>query len=391
MSDHSVYEQQRLIADSARRFFENHYGFAVRQQLIAEEPGYSTEQWRAMADLGWMQLPLSADHGGWGGDMHLLSAMHKEFGRAQYVGPFLSSAVIATHLINESDPASFAANLRNEIGTGDTIVAPAMFEPQARYALHEIATSATAKPHAVVLNGRKSAVFYGNVATELLVLTHIGSQTTETLDLALCLVPADHDGVSMTHYRMHDGSRVSELELNAVTVSRTRLLAQGHRVRALVNYATNVANALICAELVGAMEATLDMTVEHLKTRNQFGRKLSSFQALQHRVVDMYIRCQLAESMRQEAASACHSTSAVTQDLIIASAKCEIAQAALLNAEEAVQLHGAMGMMDDMPVGHYLKRIFTLTTLFGNADYHRTRYRNLRLQIKTGDGSKLFI
>ena len=379
MTDAALHEQQSLIEDSARRFLDHHYSFEARQKFINEEPGYSTQQWEEMAELGWMLLPMSTDFGGLGGDMALVSTLAKEFGRTLYVNPFLGSAVVSMKIIEESDREPIRTEILDGIGTGDAIVSPALYEAQVRYDLDNIATIASEKDDGIVLNGTKTAVLYGNVASELLVLAR-NEVESENANFSLCLVPVDQQGVTMTHHCTHDGGRMSDVLLRNVEVNRIHILLHGQETMPIVKRAVRYANASICAELVGAMEATFEMTLEYLKTRQQFGKNLSSFQALQHRMVDMFMRCQLAESMRREAARAIESANESEQDMIISAAKCEIARSALLNAEEAVQLHGAMGMMDEMPVGHYLKRVFTLGLLFGDADYHQNYYRNMRIQ-----------
>ncbi len=379
MTDTALHEQQSLIEDSARRFLDHHYSFEARQKIIHEEPGYSTRQWEEMAELGWMLLPMSTDFGGLGGDMALVSTLAKEFGRSLFINPFLGSALVSTKIIEESEREPLRTETLDGIGTGGAIVSPALYEAQVRYDLDNIATTASENDDRIVLNGTKTAVLYGNVASELLVLARNEAEP-KNANCSLCLVPVDQKGVAMTHHHTHDGGRMSDVLLRDVEVNRKQVLLHGQETLPIVKRAVRYANASICAELVGAMEVTFEMTLEYLKTRQQFGKHLSSFQALQHRMVDMFMRCQLAESMRREAARAIESENETQQDMIISAAKCEIANSALLNAEEAVQLHGAMGMMDEMPVGHYLKRVFTLGLLFGDADYHQSCYRNMRVQ-----------
>ena len=379
MTDTALHEQQSLIEDSARRFLDHHYSFEARQKFIHEEPGYSTRQWEEMAELGWMLLPMSTDFGGLGGDMALVSTLAKEFGRSLFVNPFLGSALVSTKIIEESEREPLRTEILDGIGAGEAIVSPALYEAQVRYDLDNIATTVSEKDDRIVLNGTKTAILYGNVASELLVLAR-NEVENKNANFSLCLVPVDQQGVAMTHHRTHDGGRMSDVLLRDVEVNRNQILLHGQETMPIIKRAVRYANTSICAELVGAMEATFEMTLEYLKTRQQFGKNLSSFQALQHRMVDMFMRCQLAESMRREAARAIESANGTQQDMIISAAKCEIARSALLNAEEAVQLHGAMGMMDEMPVGHYLKRVFTLGLLFGDADYHQSCYRNMRVQ-----------
>ena len=380
MTDSAAYEQQSLIEDAARRFLVDNYSFAEHRQITEQQPGYSTHQWHQIAQLGWMLLPIKAEFDGLGGDMASIATLAKEFGRALYVSPYLSSAIVASQILQQADDHPVCKSLLARIGSGETIVAPALYEPHSRYNVTDIATTVQKSDGSLVINGTKSAVLYANVAAYFLVLAKDANQPDALSAGALYLIRADQEGIEPTHYRTHDGGRASEIKFNNVKLTDECVLLTGDKAIQSVEQALCLANAAICAELVGAMEATLEMTLEYVKTRSQFGRKLSAFQSLQHRLVDMFMRCQFAESMSREAARAIQHCDPFAREMTISAAKCDIARAALLNAEEAVQLHGAMGMMDEMPVGHYLKRIFTLSLQFGDADYHQARYRNLRLQ-----------
>ncbi len=381
MSDASTVEDLSLIEDSARRFLADGYSFAEHRKLIAEEPGYSTDQWRKMAELGWMLLPIDAKFGGLGGDMEQVATLAKEFGRALAVGPYLPSAVVAAKILQHAAGNTRHAQVLAAMGSGEVIVAPALYEPQSRYSLDKITVTATHRNGMIILNGTKSAVLSANVADYFVVLAQAPESTTAIPVNWLYLVPAELAGLELTHYRMHDGGRMSELGLHNVQVREDQVLPLDAEAGEAVDLALCCANASICAELVGAMETTLNMTLEYVKSRTQFGRKLSTYQALQHRLVDMFTRTQLAESMSREATRAIELNNRIERQMLSSAAKCEVARAAQLNAEEAVQMHGAMGMMDEMPIGHYLKRVFTLCMLFGDADYHQARYRRLRIQV----------
>lgn len=380
MIDQSTFEQQSLIEDAARRFLEKNYSFEKHRKIIAKEPGYSTDHWREMAQLGWMLLPISAEFGGLGGSTALVLTLLKEFGRTLYVSPYLASAVTSARIIEKMAARPVGQQILEKIGSGEVIVSPAIYEPQARYDLNNVATTASTARGAILLSGAKTAVLYGNAASHLLVLAQNAGNHESHREFSLHLIPKDTEGVQLTHYRTHDGARASDVKLDNVESRDPQMIWQGEQTLTEISQAMNLANAAISAELVGAMEATLELTLDFVKTRTQFGQKLSSFQSLQHRLVDMYMRCQMAESLSRETARAIDSFRGAEQDIMVSAAKCEIARAALLNAEEAIQLHGAMGMMDEMAVGHYLKRVFSLSLLFGDADYHQARYRSLRLK-----------
>ena len=191
------------------------------------------------------------------------------------------------------------------------------------------------------------------------------------------LLPCNLDGVSFEHYSTHDGGRVSLVHLDNVAVDSNCLIGSENLALPNLQRSLNFATAMLCAEMVGVMDATFEKTLEFVKTRTQFGSAIGSFQSIQHRLVDMYMRCELATSMSMEAARAVNDLLSPEQDRLVSAAKAEIGRAAILNAEEAIQLHGAMGMMDEMPTGHFLKRAFALNLLYGDAEYHQARYRQL--------------
>ena len=370
-------EQLRLIEDSARRFLEKSYSFNHRSALVGAEPGYSSEQWQQMTELGWMLLPLSEQYDGFGGDANLMCALMHQFGRSNFVSPYFSSVVVAARILQNAATGSVHSNLLNQIAEGTSIVSPALYEAQSRYDLHNTTTTAVATDSGYVLNGTKVGVQYGNAASHFLVLARTAGEQTDRTGLSLFLVPADCSGIRLEHYCAHDGARVSTLHLDNVEIESDGLVGAEYQALAPLQGAINYAVSMLCAEMTGVMDAMLEQTLEYVKTRTQFGSTIGSFQAIQHRLVDMYLRCELATSMSAEAARAVNELEGVDQERLVSAAKAEIGRAAVLNAEEAVHLHGAMGLMNEMPIGHYLKRCFSLNLLYGDADYHQARYREL--------------
>jgi len=381
MTDPSTVKQTLLIEDVAQRFLHDNYSFIKHRSITAQEPGFCLDQWQQMAELGWMLLPIDSAFGGLDGDVAGAAVLAKEFGRALYVSPYLASALVSAKMLEHPQTAStLQQQTLQKIGSGTWIIAPALYEPQSRYDLSNIATTAIRRNGQLILNGIKSAVLFANAATHFLVLVQMPDSNSGFQVYSLMRVPANCDGIQIVPYRMHNGGRMGELRLNGVVLSDDEILLSGPEALQAVEHAVDCANACVCAELVGAMQASLELTLDYVKTRTQFNHKLSDFQSVQHRLVDMFMRGQFAESMSQEAVRATTLDDSVSRQMMISAAKCDIARATLYNAEEAVQLHGAMGMMDEVPVGHYLKHIFTLNLLFGDADYHQTRYRKLRLR-----------
>ena len=381
MIDSDIYEQQALIEDTARRFFEEKYAFENRAQFINSEPGYCLQQWQEMADLGWFYLPIGTQFGGLGGGASLVSILAKEFGRALYCSPYLSNAVLSARLIEQTIKDPVRSEWLNAIGSGKILCSAALYEPQSRYDLDNIHTIATSQHTNTVLNGRKTAVLYGNVAAYFLVLARQYGDSTSSQKKSLYAVPKSATGLHLINYTAHDGSKMSELVLDNVCVEHQDTVNLEVDATSLVMNAVQFANTVACAQLVGIMEESLAMTLDYVKTRSQFGNKLGSFQTLQHRLVDMYMRCQLADSMSLEANRVVDTEQSHTvAQAIVSATKADIAESAILNTEEAIQMHGAMGMMDELKVGHFLKQAFVLAMLFGNADYHKSQYRRLRLQ-----------
>ncbi len=366
---------QSILADQAARFVQEQYSFDQRKHCISLEGGFSKEHWRTFAELGWLALPISSKAGGYGcsqGDIHVV--MH-QFGRGMVMSPYLTSSVFAPRLLEAGSPP--LQDLIGEIGSGAAICAVAACEPRARYNIQHVATSATPKDGRYALQGEKVAVAYGHVATELIVVARTCGKTLDREGISLFALPSRSKGVSMTSYWTHDGGRASTIKFDNALA--TPIGTEGGAFDT-IHSASNCAAAATCAEMTGAMFAVFEQTLQYLKTRSQFGTKIGSFQALQHRAVDMYMQCELAQSLSLDAARAIDELAGAEQDMLVSAAKWQIGEAAIEVAEQAIQLHGAMGMMDELPIGHYLKRITALNQSFGDAMHHQSRYRRLSCQ-----------
>lgn len=370
-------EQCALIAQSAERFMQDRYPFAKRRELISTDSGYCHDQWRDKAELGWMHLPISENFGGHGGDADFVAVLMREFGRHNYQSPYFVSAVLCARMLETMAKGKVRSDMLNRIAAGTAIVSAALFEPQSRYDLCNTATTATRSGDRYLLKGNKVGVQYGNSATHLLILARTAGGQHDCSGLSIFLLPNDLDGLRFEHHAAHDGGRVSILHLDNIAVGPESLVGPEDLALPTLRYSLNFATAMLCAEMVGVMDATFEQTLDYVKTRTQFGQTIGSFQSIQHRLVDMYMRSEVAASMGMEAARAVNDLDSPEQDRLVSAAKAEIGRAAILNAEEAIQLHGAMGMMDDMPVGHYLKRAFALNSFLGDAEHHQARYRQL--------------
>ena len=370
-------EQCNMIEQSATRFLQNRYPFPVRQKLINTNSGYCHHQWRETADLGWMQLPLSEHFDGHGGNAEFVAILMREFGRNNYQSPYFVSAVLCAKVLEKMAKDPVRTDILHQIAEGKAIVSAAFYEKQSRYDLCNTTTSATQSDNGYTLQGSKVGVQYGNIATHLLILARTSGDQLDCSGLSIFLVPKEREGIGFEHHRTHDGGRVSIVQLKNVAVERNSLIGSEYPALPKLQEALNFAIAMLCAELAGVMDSTFKLVLEFVKTRTQFNSSIGSFQSIQHRLVDMYMRCELATSMSREATRAVNDLIGPEQDRLVSAAKAEIGRLSILNAEEAIQLHGAMGMMDEMPVGHFLKRVFVLNSLYGDAEHHQARYRQL--------------
>ena len=370
-------EQREMVEYSASRYLEDRYSFEERRKLVDTELGYCQEQWQEMVELGWMYIAISEEFDGLGDDAGLAATLMKEFGRMNFQSPFFVSAILSAKIIENLADDSVRFHMLDQIAEGLAIVSAALYEPQSRFDLNNVATAAIKKGDGYVLNGTKVGVLYGSVAKHLLVLARTSGDQSDKDGLSIFLLASDQEGISLENHRTHDGCRMSTLTLEDVTVERESLIGPENLVLPELQNSLNFAISMLCAEMVGVMEATFEQTLEYVKMRSQFGKSVGSFQSIQHRLVDMYMRCELSASMSAEAARAVNELTGKEQDRLVAAAKSEIGRAAILNGEEAIQLHGAMGMMDEIPIGHYLKRVFALNSLLGDAEFHQSRYREL--------------
>ena len=375
--DESLREQYTLISDTAGRFLSDNYSFVDRQRWITTKDGYSQDHWRQMHELGWMHLSLPSDCGGLGCGIGFVARLAHQFGRCLFMSPFFTSVVVSAKIIEHTAQDPLRNKLLSEIAQNGSIITAALYESQSRYDLHNIASTAKRIGSKWVLNGEKIVVHYANCADRFVVLVRTRGHQTDKSGLTLFCLPSQCEGLSLEHYTTHDGGRLSTLKMYDVSVDQDSMIGQAHSALCGIREAIDFATAFVSCEMTGAMENLMDFTLEYVKTRTQFGQKLSSFQAISHRLVDMYMRCELASSISGEAVRALESLEGRDRQLVISTAKHEIGQMAIANAEEAIQMHGAMGMMDEMPVGHYLKRLFALNLLFGDPDFHRNRFRQL--------------
>jgi alkylation response protein AidB-like acyl-CoA dehydrogenase len=372
-------EEQQLLAATVRRFIEKQYDFDAREQIIASADGCSGSVWSALADIGLLGLPLPADAGGFGGGAVDLLGVMEAFGEALVVEPYLST-LLAARLVARAGSATQQQALLPRVVAGQLKLSFAHGERAARYDLRHVATRARREGNAYVLDGDKCVVLHAPCADLLVVSARTTGNDTDADGISLFLVDAHAPGLAQNAYRTIDGMPAADIKLRGARVDADALLGREGDALTLVEATTDFAIALLCAEAVGAIKYANDATLEYLKTRKQFGVPIGAFQALQHRMVDMVISGEQARSMASLACAKVDSEhDPVERKRIVSAAKIRIADACRHVAQESVQLHGGMGMTDEMKVSHTFRRLTMIAQQFGDADHHLERFARVSL------------
>lgn len=373
--DFSLNDVQLMLADSIEKFVANDYDFEARQKYSGSELGYSQDVWSTFAELGWTAVPFSEVDGGFdGGPVDMIVVMER-LGRGLIVEPYLANVVLAGGVLKRAaSEAQKAAWLSPLIG-GELQTTLAFAEPQARYELSNILTSAVKDGDQWRLTGHKAYVLNGANAKLLIVPARTAGRQHDRDGITLFAIESDSAGVALRDYATVDGQRAAELELNNVVVSSNNVLGEVNKGYATLQAAVSDATLAVAAEAVGIMNVLTEKTIEYSKSRVQFGVPISSFQALQHRMVEMYTACEQSRSLMMWAAMAIENDGADAASAIHA-LKYQIGVAGTRVGEEAVQIHGGMGVTWELDVAHYFKRLTAINLMFGNADWHLDRLVN---------------
>ena len=328
----------------------------------------SRAHWSTFAELGWLALPVPEARGGFGGSALDTAIVMEAFGTGPVVEPYISSAIVCGTLLaaSDGDAASFALE---RLIDGTAVGALAYAEPHAGYDPESVRTSARVDGDALVISGEKVAVPFGDAADVFVVSVRV-----EGNEVSLVIVPGDAPGISRRDYATYDERRASDLNFESVRVPLSALCGPLHGGLPLLDAALDRGTVALCAEAVGAMGVLQRRTVEFLKTRSQFGRPVGSFQALQHRAVDMLVQLELARSITIYAGSVIDGDDAAASRRGAAAAKVLVADASRFVSEQAMQLHGAIGLTEELYVGHYAKRLTVLQRELGDAAYAIKRY-----------------
>ena len=368
-------EEQQLLAATVRRFIDDNYTFEARRKIVASTEGHSDAIWSAFAEIGLLGLPFPPDVGGFGGGAVDLMSVMEAIGEALVVEPYLSTVGLGARFVARAGARARQQAMLPLVGAGKLKLAFAQTEKGARYNLAHVATRARAASAGYTLSGEKQIVVHAPCADQLIVSARTSGGDTEHEGISVFVVDARAPGVAMSAYRTIDELRAADVTLKDVHVPADALIGQAGRGLALIEEVVDYATALLCAEAVGAIKYANDATLEYLKTRKQFGVPIGSFQALQHRMVDMIVSGEQAKSM---ASLACAKVDSATDPMerkrIVSAAKIKIADACRHVGQEAIQLHGGMGMSDELKISHTFRRLTMIAQQFGDADHHLDRF-----------------
>jgi alkylation response protein AidB-like acyl-CoA dehydrogenase len=367
-------EEQLALQDTLQRFISRDYDFDKRKSVLRSEAGFSAEAWKQYAELGLLALPLPEDLGGLGGNAVDIMVVMEQFGQGLLMEPYLSSVVLSAGLLGDSAADALKQKLLPQIAAGKTKVALACYEAAGRFDLAHVACNALQKGGSWQLSGRKSVVLDGPSADYFLISARSSGAANDADGVSLFLVPKQTKGLTLTGYATQTGARAADLLLEEVDLDTDALIGTAGAALPRIQRAIDRGIAALCAEAVGVMNALNKATLEYLKTRKQFGVAIGTFQALKHRMADMLMAAEQSRSMAIIAAVHADSGDAAERSRSIAAAKAYIGQAGRLVGQQAVQLHGGMGVVDEHIVSHYFKRLTMIDMTFGDADYHLGRF-----------------
>ena len=379
--DFELSSEQTLLKDSVDRFVKDNYELAARRALVASDLGFSKDNWDLFAEMGWLGLPFSEESGGYGGSNVDVSILMESFGEGLVVEPYMATVLLGGRLVEMAGTADQKETILAAVIEGKMQLAFGYSEPQSRFDLFDVTTTATASGDGYVLNGHKGLVYHAGSADKIIVTARSPGGQRDKAGISLFIVDANTKGLSLKSYRTLDGQRASEVILDGVEVGRDAMLGAEGQAFPIVEKVTDLAIGAASAEAVGAMRRDNQMTIEYVKTRQQFGSPIGSNQVIKHRLADMLIEEEQSKAMSDMAAMRADMAKETRSDDQVQTAsatKARIGEAAKFVGEQGIQLHGGIGMTDEYAIGHYYKRLQTIDKLFGNVDYHLRRFSDAR-------------
>ena len=368
-------EEQKLIQQSVERFVQENYDLPKRVEISSKGPGYSKEYWGSMAELGWLGLPFDEKDGGFGGNQIDTLVIMEQFGKGLVLEPFIANVVLGGGAIQIGGSEELKKEMLPGLIEGSKQMTLAYAEQQSRFDLEDVATSARQEGDKFIINGQKSMVLNAESADHIVVVTRTSGGQVDEEGITLFLVDSNAKGIELQNFPTVDGLRASEITFDNAEVSSERMIGELGKGFDILRVVSNNAILAVCAEAVGAMEILYKDTVEYTQQREQFDHPLSDFQVLQHRMVDMFMEYEQCKSLLFRA------TMETIQDPVLAqrtihALKHLIGKSGIFVGENAVQLHGGMGVTEELRIGHFFKRLLVIDSQFGNADFHLDKFTN---------------
>lgn len=370
-------EEQVMLRDSVARYVQDDYNFDTRRAIADSESGIDRQKWQTFAELGWLSIPFAEEHGGFGGSAVDVMVVMEQLGKGLVLEPYLATVLLYGGLLRSGGSEELQAAHIPSIIDGSSLGAFAYLERQSRYEMTDVLTTATATADGYTLKGEKVVVFNGANADQFIVSARTSGEQSDENGISLFLVPADAAGLERVSYRIMDGQLVANLTLNDVAVPAANLVGELGEADELMQSVVMEANLALAAEALGIMEQLNAKTVEYTRTREQFGVAIGSFQALQHRMVDTFMAYEQTKSMLYRAVCSLSDDQEDTSSAIHA-LRVMVDSAGKQVFAEAIQLHGGMGITDELDIGHFAKRLMMINTTFGNGDYHQAKFNELR-------------
>jgi len=374
--DFSYSEEQTLLRNSVSKYLADKYTFDSWRKFTRSDLGRDPAHWKQFAELGLLAAPLPEEHGGLGGGAVDAAVVMEEFGKALVVEPYVPTVIIGGGLLKHGGSDAQKSEWLSKIAAGETMMAFAFAEPQGRYNLADLTTSAKKQGSGYVLNGQKAVVIGAPWADQLVVTARTAGGQRDTKGVSVLLVDKKAKGVSSRDYPTVDGLRAAEITFENVEVPAANVIGPADDALPLIERVVDEAIAATCAEATGCMKVLVDTTVAYSKQRKQFGVPIGKFQVLQHRMVDMFVNYEQSVSITLMVTLKLDESDAERAKAASA-AKVTIGKSGRFVGQSAVQIHGGMGMTDELNVGHYFKRLTMIDALYGNADHHLKRYAAL--------------
>lgn len=369
-------EEQVMLRDSVARFIQDDYSFDARRQIAASDTGMSAEHWQTFAELGWLSVPFAEEHGGFGGGPVDVMVMMEEFGKGLVLEPYFATVILFGGLLQQAGNAEQQAAYIPRIIEGNCLGAFAFTERQSRYELADVRTSATTDGDGFVLSGEKVVVYNGANADTLIVAARTSGEPCDEAGISLFLVDASAEGIEKLVFPLMDGQRVANLVFNDVHLPADALLGERDKAFPVIARVALESCVALAAEGLGIMGQLNSKTLEYTKQREQFGVPIGSFQALQHRMVDTFMSYEQTRSLLYRAVCTLEKEDEDPARDIHA-LKVMLDRAGRHVHSEAIQLHGGMGLTDEMDIAHYAKRLMMVNAMFGDGDHHQARFNAL--------------